>query len=184
MIAEFLSKEGRLLLPLVDMVEEARLAVDEVVGRATIEALLVLSAQCVAEPKHRGKASSGIRWHGPQGSGVRLSNRTVTVDRPRLRHKGEGRSGEVEIPAYDTVVLDMLADAGLLEGPVEIFTSNQIENPLSMVRWVSWRRGDGARSTLQDSERGGYVATTARERAEPTSDRVSDTPEKMMGCWP
>ena len=50
-IAEFLSKEGQVLLPLVDLVEEARLAVDglvEVVGRATIEAVLVLSAQGVA----------------------------------------------------------------------------------------------------------------------------------------
>ena len=52
-IAEFLGEEGQVLLPLVDLVEEARLAVDElveVVGRATIEAVLVLSAQGVAGP--------------------------------------------------------------------------------------------------------------------------------------
>jgi len=56
-IAEYLSKEGQVLLPLVDLVE--------VVGRATIEAVLVLSAQGVAGPKHRGKATGKIRAGDP-----------------------------------------------------------------------------------------------------------------------
>jgi putative transposase len=106
-IVEFLSKEGQVLLPLVDLVEEARLAVDElveVVGRATIEAVLVLSAQGVAGPKHRGKATGKIRWHGFQAGRVCMSDRKVRVDRPRLRRKGKGRGGEVEVPAYEAMV--------------------------------------------------------------------------------
>jgi len=106
-IAEFLSKEGQVLLPLVDLVEEARLAVDdlvEVVGRAAIEAVLVLSGRGVAGPKQRGKARGEIRWHGRQAGRVCMSDRKLRVDRPRLRRKGRGCGGEVEIPAYETMV--------------------------------------------------------------------------------
>ena len=106
-IVEFLSKERQVLLPLVDLVEEARLAVDElveVVGRATIEAVLVLSAQGLAGPKHRGKATGKIRWHGRQAGRVCMSDRKVRVDRPRLRRKGKGRGAEVEVPAYEAMV--------------------------------------------------------------------------------
>jgi len=106
-IADYLSKEGQALLPLVGLVEEARLAVDElveVVGRATIEAVLVLSAQGVAGPKHRGKATGGIRWHGRQCGRVCMSDRKLRVERPRLRRKGRGRGGEVGIPAYEAMV--------------------------------------------------------------------------------
>jgi putative transposase len=93
-IAEFLSKECQVLLPLVDLVEEARLAVDdlvEVVGRAAIEAVLVLSAQGVAGSKQRGKARGEIRWHGRQAGRVCMSERKVRVVRPRLRRKGKGQ---------------------------------------------------------------------------------------------
>ena len=95
-IAEYLSKEGQVLLPLVDLVE--------VVGRATIEAVLVLSAQGVAGPEHRGKATGKIRWHGRQAGRVCMSDRKLRVDRPRLRRKGKGCGGEVEIPAYEAMV--------------------------------------------------------------------------------
>ena len=45
-LSEFLASEGQLLLPMVQLIEDAELAVDEVidvVGRATIEAVLQLS---------------------------------------------------------------------------------------------------------------------------------------------
>ena len=54
-LAEFLSKEGQLLLPMLELIEQAELAVDELIdvaGRATIEAVLILSAQQLAGPKH------------------------------------------------------------------------------------------------------------------------------------
>ena len=50
-LSEFLSKDGQLLLPLLELIEKAELAVDELIdvaGRSTIEAVLTLSAQQVA----------------------------------------------------------------------------------------------------------------------------------------
>ncbi len=58
-LARMLSREGQWLLPLVELVEQAECAVDEVIdvmGRATIEAVLQLSAEQVAGPRRQGKA--------------------------------------------------------------------------------------------------------------------------------
>ena len=55
-IADFLSKDGQLLLPFLELICNTEQAVDElidVVGKAAIEAVLVLSAQQIAEPKQR-----------------------------------------------------------------------------------------------------------------------------------
>jgi len=68
-LAKLLSKEGQLLLPMLELVQQAEAAVDEVVdvvGRATIEAILLLSAQQVAGPQHSGKEVGDIRWHGAE----------------------------------------------------------------------------------------------------------------------
>lgn len=49
--AKYLAKHGQLLLPLVELIEASRLALDElidVLGRASIEAVLQLSATGVA----------------------------------------------------------------------------------------------------------------------------------------
>jgi transposase-like protein len=99
-LAQFLQKEGQLLLPMVGLIEQARLAVDELIdvtGRAALEAVLHLSAEGVAGAKHPGKASGDIRWHGRQRGTVPLSNRKLRVTKPRLRRKA---GGEVEVPAY------------------------------------------------------------------------------------
>jgi hypothetical protein len=66
-MTEFLQKEGQFLLPIVGLIETAQVAIDEVIdvtGRATIEAVLRLSAQQIAGEKHPGKAQGAIRWHG------------------------------------------------------------------------------------------------------------------------
>lgn len=102
-LAEFLQKEGQFLLPMVELIETAQVAIDEVIdvtGRATIEAVLQLSAQEIAGPKHPGKAQGAIRWHGQQSGVVQLSNRKLGVRKPRLRHKEQG---EVEVPAYQAL---------------------------------------------------------------------------------
>ncbi len=99
-LTEFLQKEGQFLLPIVSLIETAQGAIDEVIdvaGRATIEAVLHLSAQEVAGKKHPGQAQGAIRWHGQQSGVVPLSNRKLRVRKPRLRHKEQG---EVEVPAY------------------------------------------------------------------------------------
>jgi putative transposase len=104
-LREFLKQEGQFLLPMVELVEHAELAIDEVIGvmgRATIEAVLEMSAEGVAGPKQAGKSrpQGTTVWYGRQPGQVYLSDRKVRVERPRLRHRGRGKDGEVEVPAY------------------------------------------------------------------------------------
>jgi putative transposase len=107
-IAEFFSRDGQFFLPLVDLIVQGEMAIDEMidqVGRKAIEALLAMSAQQVAGPKQSGKfRPEGIGWHGSQSGTVCLSNRKVRVTKPRLRRKGNGQEpGEVAIPAYEAL---------------------------------------------------------------------------------
>ena len=103
-LAQFLSHEGQALLPMLELIEQAEMAVDELIdvaGRATVEAVLTLSAQELAGSKHPGKRTGGnIGWHGEQDGVVSLAERKIRISKPRLRQKGKGKSGEVEIPAY------------------------------------------------------------------------------------
>lgn len=105
-LAKFLSKEGQLLLPMLELIEQAEAAVDEVidvVGRASIEAILLLSAQQVAGTQHKGKNTGDIRWHGKQNGVVPLAERKLRIDKPRLRRKGKGKTLELQIPAYEAI---------------------------------------------------------------------------------
>lgn len=100
-IEQFAKSNGQFLLPLLELVTQARIAVDEVItsiGRKTIETLLALSAKQVAGAQTPGKASGDIRWHGSQNGRVMLADRQLKVKRPRLRHK---EKGEVKVPAYE-----------------------------------------------------------------------------------
>ena len=102
-VAEFFSRHGRGLLPMVDLIEQSRMAVDELIdvaGRATIEAVLQLSAAQVAGPRTPGQRRSGLLWHGRQAGRVCLKERKLGVTKPRLREKG---GGEVAIPAYESM---------------------------------------------------------------------------------
>ena len=68
-LTEFLCQEGQFLLPMVELITGAEMAVDELIdvtGRATIEAILTLSAREVAGPKHPGKATGAVTWYGRQ----------------------------------------------------------------------------------------------------------------------
>ena len=99
-LAEFFTRNGQGLLPMVDLIEQSRLAVDELIdvaGRATIEAVLQLSAEQVAGPRTPGQRRTGPRWHGRQAGRVCLQERKLGVTKPRLRKTG---GGEVAIPAY------------------------------------------------------------------------------------
>jgi transposase-like protein len=105
-LADFLSQDGQLLLPMLELISQAELAVDELIdvaGRATIEAVLTLSAQEVAGRKHPGKAGGEIGWHGRQKGVVQLAERKVRVHKPRLRRKGPGKDKEVEVPVYEAL---------------------------------------------------------------------------------
>jgi transposase-like protein len=118
-LTEFLTKGGQLLLPLVELLERSQCAIDEVidvVGRAAIEAVLELSAQQVAGAKIKGQwAHRDVYWYGRQQGEVVLSDRKLKVIKPRLRRRGVGAGGEVEIPAYAR-----MRDGGLGEHVVRL----------------------------------------------------------------
>jgi len=101
-LASFLAKNGQALLPMVELIEQSQMAVDEVIevlGRATIEAVLRLSAEGIAGPPHPGRKTGTVGWHGREQGTVCLKERKLRVVRPRLRKKGEQEGGEVPIPA-------------------------------------------------------------------------------------
>lgn len=98
-LAAALARDGQALLPIVELITHGQAVVDEaidVMGRATIEAVLELSARHIAGEPHQGKKGRGITRHGRQGGVVKLSDRTLRVDKPRLRDA----EGEVAVPAY------------------------------------------------------------------------------------
>jgi putative transposase len=106
-LTEFLCQEGQFLLPMVELITGTEMAVDQLIavtGRAAIEAVLTLSAQEVAGPKHPGKATGEITWYGHQPTTIPLSERKLRVDKPRLRRKGTGTDKEVPIPAYEAML--------------------------------------------------------------------------------
>ena len=103
-LARFLSSNGQFLLPMVNMVEQCRLACDDLIamtGRATIQAVLELSAaEAAGAPPQQGKpCSSEVVFYGRQAGQVSLGDRQLEVERPRLRTRGR-QSREVEVPAY------------------------------------------------------------------------------------
>ncbi len=117
-IAEFLSKDGQLLLPFLEMISNTEQAVDElidVVGKAAIEAVLMLSAQQIAGNKQPGKARGDIGYHGSQYGVVSLSERKLRVEKPRLRQKGKGLGKEVAIPAYEALITNSQLGCRMLD---------------------------------------------------------------------
>jgi len=105
-LAKFLAANGQVILPMVELIEECKIAVDdllEVLGRSTLEAVLAISAAGVAGESHQGRLGGGIVRHGFQDGVVSLSNRKMRLARPRLRKKGGGLGSEVSIPAYDAM---------------------------------------------------------------------------------
>ena len=122
-LADWLAKDGQLLIPLVELLEKGERAIDEVIdvmGRATIEAVLQMSAEQVAGPKEQGRrdADRELYWHGVQAGRVALKERQLRVDKPRLRKKRSraGEPGEVEIPAYTALQADQRLADRMLHG--------------------------------------------------------------------
>jgi transposase-like protein len=103
-LATFLTKNGQGLLPMVELIEQSRMACDQLIdvtGRAVLQTVLQLSAAQVAGgPQQQGKRrSADVVFHGRQAGQVMLSDRKIQVQHPRLRRKGRGGK-EVEVPAY------------------------------------------------------------------------------------
>jgi putative transposase len=166
-LTEFLSQEGQLLLPMVELIEQARLAVDEfvdVLGRAALEAVLQLSAEQVAGPRHQGRSGGEVRWHGSQQGSVCLSTQKVRVRKPRLRHKN---GGEVAIPAYGA----MQADGALRRKLSEILMSG-----------VSTRHYEGVVPEMAD-HCGISKSSVSREFALASAEQLKALCERPLEQW-
>ena len=128
-LAEFFSRNGQVLLPMVELIEQSRLAVDELIdvaGRATIEAVLELSACQVAGPRTPGRRRAEVGWHGRQRGRVCLKERKLGVSKPRLRAKD---GGEVAIPAYEAMQ-DARLGRRMLEVLLRGISTRQYQNVL------------------------------------------------------
>jgi transposase-like protein len=156
-IAEFLSKDGQILLPFLDLICNTERAVDElidVVGKAAIEAVLLLSAQQVAGPKQPGKVKGQIGWHGRQQGVVSLSERKLRIEKPRLRKKGKGHGKEVAIPAYDAMVMNSRLGSRILEILMRgVSTRNYKEILPEMVDTVGVSKSQISREFIAASEK-------------------------------
>lgn len=96
-LAEFFSHQGQGLLPMVDLIEQSRLAVDELID---VAGRVRSKPCCIYRPRTPGQRRAGLLWHGRQAGRVCLKERKLGVQKPRLREKG---GGEVAIPAYEVM---------------------------------------------------------------------------------
>ena len=156
-LAGFLAKEGQFLMPMVDLIEQCRLACDELIdvtGRAAIEAVLQLSAsQAAGGAAQQGKRRAGdVVFYGRQPGQVMLSDRKLEVERPRLRTRG--RAGrEVEVPAYTAMQDGEQLGARTLEILMRgVSTRNYKEVIPTMAETVGVSKSDVSRRVVEASE--------------------------------
>jgi hypothetical protein len=149
-LVRFLAKQGQLwLLPMLELIETGQCVVDElidVVGRAAVEAILVISAERVAGPPQQGKqkGQEGVYWYGSQPGRIALKERQLRVVKPRLRKKKRGRGdpAEVSVPAYKQYASWLQRDwpsasGSLREGLEEMYTITRLGLPGELRRCLS-----------------------------------------------
>ena len=155
-LGRFLAKNGQALLPMVELIEQSKLAVDElidVLGRAQIEAVLRLSAERIAGPPHPGKKGGEIGWHGREEGTVCLKERKLRVKRPRLRKKGQGENGEVPLPAYEAMRSQEKLGGRMLEILLRGVSTRQYRAVLpEMAETVGVSRSSVSREAIEASE--------------------------------
>ena len=159
-LAAVLAQDGQLLLPMLDLIENAQAAVDDlidVMGRATIEAVLLMSAAGVAGPKQQGqKTDRQVVYHGSQAGRVALKERQLRVTKPRLRKKDPqpGEPGEVEIPAYEAMRKDARLADRMLDILINGVSTRRYEHVLpTMVETVGVSKSQVSRETIEAGER-------------------------------
>lgn len=156
-LAEFLSRSGQLLLPMVDLIEQCQWACDELIvvtGRAAIQAVLQLSAEQVAGgPRQQGKRRGEVVFHGRQAGMVMLSDRKLQVQRPRLREKGPGTGTEVEIPAYAAMHNQPRLSARMLDILMRGVSTRQYQAVIpDMADTVGVSKSSASRQLIEASE--------------------------------
>lgn len=156
-LAEFLVHNGQALLPMMELIEQSRMAIDElieVMGRASIEAVLELSARQVAGEPQQGKARTGeVGWHGRQPGRVNLKERKLRVQRPRLRKKGRGAGREVPVPAYEAMREDATTGQRMLEILLDGVSTRRYQRVIpEMAETVGVSRSAVSREAIEASE--------------------------------
>jgi transposase-like protein len=160
-LAEFLAKDGQFLLPLVKLLERGETAIDaviDVMGRATVEAVLRMSAEQLAGPKTQGRRDDDrdLYWHGSQPGRVALLERQLRVDKPRLRRKKTttGECGEVAIPAYTAMQGDQRLADRMLAIMMNGVSTRRYEKVLpEMAEQVGISKSEVSRETIEAGTR-------------------------------
>ena len=160
-LADWLAKDEQLLIPLVELLEKGEQAIDEVIdvmGRATIEAVLKMSAEQVAGPKEQGRrdADRELYWHGVRAGRVALKERQLQVDKPRLCKKRPlaDEPGEVEIPAYTALQADQRLADRMLELVLHGVSTRKYETVLpAMADQVGVSKSEVSRETIEAGTR-------------------------------
>jgi putative transposase len=151
-VEQFAKSNGQLLLPLVELITNARIAVDEVIGligRQTIEAILTLSATEVAGARTPGRPSGDILWHGSQSGRVMLADRQLKVKRPRPRHRDQG---EMKVPAYEALQENDGTAGRMLGALLRGVSTRQYEEVLpEMAATVGVSRSSVSRQAIEGS---------------------------------
>ena len=156
-LTEFLVRNGQALLPMLELIEQSRMAIDElidVMGRASIEAVLELSARQIAGPPQPGKHRPGdILWHGVQRGRVYLKDRKLRVNKPRLRQRGRGADKEVPVPAYQAMQDGERTGARMLETLMNGVSTRRYERVIpDMADSVGISRSAVSREAIEASE--------------------------------
>ncbi len=156
-LTEFLVRNGQVLLPMLDLIEQSRMAIDElidVMGRASIEAVLHLSAVQMAGPPQQGKARpADLVWHGTQPGRVCLKERKLRVNKPRLRNKGRGANKEVSVPAYEAMQQDTATGKRMLEILLNGVSTRRYQRVIpEMADTVGVSRSTVSRESIEASE--------------------------------
>ena len=95
-IEQFCRTNGQILLPILNLIENASQVVETVIheiGHQTLEQILVLSAEQVAGTRTPGKASGEIRYHGWQ-SGPGTTGRSQAASEATASPAQNGRRSE------------------------------------------------------------------------------------------
>jgi transposase-like protein len=141
---------------MLELIEGAEMAIDElidVMGRATVEAVLLMSAEQVAGPRTPGRKGGEVRWHGSQAGVVSLSERKLRVCKPRLRKKGKGKDLETAVPAYDALRDDQRLSGRILEILMRGVSTRKYEKVLpEMAETVGVSKSSVSREFIEASE--------------------------------
>ncbi len=151
--SDFLSRNGQLLLPMVQLIEQSQAALDDVIdvtGRAMIELILQVSADTLAGSKSPGKKRGDIRHHGTQDGVVHLKERKLRVKRPRLRHRTQG---EVEIPAYESLRTRPTMAARMMQIMIDGVSTRRYKNVIPrMAQSVGISKSAVSRANIEAGE--------------------------------